>query len=72
MIDYGSLLRDHVTLRCRRIDRIFLQAYAPKLQTVGEVCTFYAGKGIIRFLRRLFLARLASSMLTTLFGSAES
>ncbi len=40
MADDGSLLRDHVTLRCRSIDRIFLQAYVPKLQTVGEVCTF--------------------------------
>jgi len=40
MTDYGSLLRDHVTLRCRSIDRIFLQAYVPKLQTVGLVCTF--------------------------------
>jgi hypothetical protein len=40
MTDYGSLLRDHVTLRCRSIDRIFLQAYVPKLQTVGEVCIF--------------------------------
>ena len=40
MTHYGTLLRDHVTLRCRSIDRIFLQAYVPKLQTVGEVCTF--------------------------------
>jgi hypothetical protein len=40
MISYGTLLRDHVTLRCRSIDRIFLQAYVPRLQTVGEVCTF--------------------------------
>ena len=40
MINYGTLLRDHVTLRCRSIDRIFLQAYVPRLQTVGEVCTF--------------------------------
>src|SRR5216683_5750694 len=40
MADYASLLRDHVTLNCRSIDRIFLQAYVPKLQTVGEVCTF--------------------------------
>src|SRR5438093_5681697 len=40
MIDYATLLRDHVTLKCRSIDRIFLQAYVPKLQTVGEVCTF--------------------------------
>src|SRR5207244_8214025 len=40
MIDYATLLRDHVTLKCRSIDRIFLQAYVPKLQTVGLVCTF--------------------------------
>ena len=40
MADYATLLRDHVTLKCRCIDRIFLQAYVPKLQTVGQVCTF--------------------------------
>jgi hypothetical protein len=40
MTDYGTLLRDHVTLRCRCIDRIFLQAYVPRLQAVGDVCTF--------------------------------
>ena len=40
MTDYATLLRDHVTLTCRSIDRIFLQAYVPKLQTVGWVCQF--------------------------------
>jgi hypothetical protein len=40
MSDYTSLLRDHVTLNCRSIDRIFLQAYVPLLQTVGQVCRF--------------------------------
>ena len=40
MADYATLLRDHVTLTCRSIDRIFLQAYVPKLQTVGWVCQF--------------------------------
>lgn len=40
MTDYGTLLRDHVTLKCRSIDRIFLQGYIPELQTVGQVCTF--------------------------------
>jgi hypothetical protein len=38
--DYSTLLRDHVTLKCRCLDRIFLQGYVPKLQTVGQVCTF--------------------------------
>jgi hypothetical protein len=40
MADYATLLQDHVTLTCRSIDRIFLQAYVPKLQTVGWVCSF--------------------------------
>ena len=40
MTDYATLLRDHVTLKVRSIDRIFLQAYVPNLQTVGQVCRF--------------------------------
>jgi hypothetical protein len=40
MADYATLLRDHVRLRCRSIDRIFLQGYVPKLQSVGFVCRF--------------------------------
>lgn len=40
MADYSKLLRDRVTLKCRALDRIFLQAYVPKLQCVGQVCTF--------------------------------
>jgi hypothetical protein len=40
MADYATLLRDHVTLTCRSVDRIFLQAYVPRLQTVGWVCRF--------------------------------
>src|SRR5258708_38759758 len=46
MSDYATLLRDHVTLTCRSVDRIFLQAYVPKLQSVGWVCQFlYWQKG---------------------------
>jgi hypothetical protein len=40
MADYATLLPDHVRLTCRCVDRIFLQAYVPKLQTVGWVCQF--------------------------------
>jgi len=40
MADYATLLRNHVTLKCRSIDRIFMQAYVPKLQSVGQVCIF--------------------------------
>jgi len=38
--NYATLLRNGVTLKVRSIDRIFLQGYVPKLQTVGQVCTF--------------------------------
>ena len=40
MADYATLLRDHVTLTCRSVDRIFLQASVPKLQSAGWVCQF--------------------------------
>jgi len=40
MANYATLLRDHVSLKCRSIDRILLQAYVPKLQSVGQVCKF--------------------------------
>jgi hypothetical protein len=40
MTDYATLLRDHVRLTCRSVDRILLQAYVPKLQSVGWVCQF--------------------------------
>jgi hypothetical protein len=40
MPDYATLLRDHVTLKVRSLDRIFLQAYVPTLQSVGQVCIF--------------------------------
>jgi hypothetical protein len=40
MADYATSLRGPVTLRCRSIDRIFLQAYVPKLQSVGLMCRF--------------------------------
>ena len=40
MTDYATLLRDHMALKVRSLDRIFLQAYVPKLQSVGQVCIF--------------------------------
>lgn len=40
MADYASLLGKHVTLKCRCLDRMFFQAYVPKLQSVGQVCIF--------------------------------
>ena len=31
MADYATLLPEHVTLACRSVDRIFLQAYVPDM-----------------------------------------
>lgn len=45
MTDFATLLRDRVTLTCRSIDRIFLQAYVPNLQTPGLVARFLLGRG---------------------------
>lgn len=45
MTDYATLLRDRVTLTCRCVDRIFLQAYVPSLQTPGMVAQFLLGRG---------------------------
>ncbi len=44
MADYATLLRNLVVLTCRSIDRLFLQAYVPKLQSVGQVCLFLNGQ----------------------------
>jgi hypothetical protein len=40
MADYATLLRDHGKFTVRSVDRIFVQGYVPKLQSVGQVCTF--------------------------------
>jgi len=40
MTDYATLLRDRTNLTCKCIDRIFMQAYVPRLQSVGQVCNF--------------------------------
>src|SRR2546421_10329245 len=44
-MDYATLLRDHVTLTCRSVDRLFLQAFVPQLQTPGWVARFCSING---------------------------
>ena len=45
MADYATLLRDHTTLTCRSVDRVFLQAWVPNLQTPGLVARFCLSRG---------------------------
>lgn len=40
MADYATLLRDHTTLTCRSVDRIFLEGYVPLLQTPGGAARY--------------------------------
>ncbi len=68
MADYSTLLRDHVTLNCRSIDRIFMQAYVPKLQSVGQVCIFLRWQRGSRFPRRPPLARMDRKHIRTWNG----
>jgi hypothetical protein len=41
----SSLLRDHVTLQVRSVDRLFLQGYVPRLQTAGQLIRFLLDRG---------------------------
>jgi hypothetical protein len=36
----ATIIRDHVSLEVRCLDRLYLQAYMPKLQTSGGLCYF--------------------------------
>ena len=40
MPNVHELIRDHVTLSIRCLDRLYLHAYLPKLQTSGGLCDF--------------------------------
>ena len=40
-----ALLRDHVTLQVRSVDRLFLQGYVPRLQTEGQLIRFLLDRG---------------------------
>jgi hypothetical protein len=50
MTGYGPLLRNHVPLLCRSINRILLQAYVPRLQTVRLYALSTVGNGSSGFL----------------------
>jgi hypothetical protein len=45
MATIASLLRDHVTLRVRSVDRLFLQGYVPRLMCEGQVVRFLLDRG---------------------------
>ena len=52
MPNVHELIRDHVTLSIRCLDRLYLHAYMPKLQTSGGLCYFLRDHWAIRFRRQ--------------------
>lgn len=45
MADYATLLREHTTLRCESVDRIYVQGWVSGLQTPAGVCAWLRGRG---------------------------
>jgi len=72
MADYATLLRDHVTLKCRSIDRIFLQAYVPKLQSVGQVCIFLRWQRKFKFPSSVAFGQIGEAYVKAIHKFAES
>jgi hypothetical protein len=71
MADDATLLRDHVTLECRSIDRIFLQAYVPKLQSVGQVCIFLRWRRKYRIPSSAAFGKIGDGYLKTIHEYAK-
>src|SRR6266498_2507058 len=72
MADYATLLRDHVTLSCRSVDRIFLQAYVPKLQTVGWVCQFLRWQRGYKIPRSAAFGRIGAAYVAEVYRWAKA
>jgi len=71
MADYATLLRDRVKLTCRSFDRIFLQAYVPKLQTPGLVARFLLGRGF-HYPSSAALGKIGDAYVTAIHRFAET
>ena len=50
MSDYATLLRDHMTLTCRSVDRMFLQAYVRSCSRWARCARSWGGSGASRSL----------------------
>ena len=47
MPNVAELIRDHVTLSVDCVDRLYLNAYVPRLQAAGGVCGFLRHRGAV-------------------------
>jgi hypothetical protein len=71
MADYATLLRERVTLKCRSVDRIFLQAYVPQLQSVGQVCTFLRWQRKFRIPSSAAFGKIGEAYVRAIYQFAE-
>jgi hypothetical protein len=71
MANLATLLRDQVTLKCRSIDRIFLQAYVPKLQSVGQVCKFLRWQRKFKIPSSAAFGKIGRAYVKAIHGFAE-
>ena len=72
MANYATLLRDHITLACRSIDRLFLQAYVPKLQSVGQVCLFLNRQRGFRIPSSAAFGQIGEAYVAAIHGWAQA
>ena len=72
MADYATLLRDQVTLTCRSMDRIFLQAYVPQLQSVGMVCRFLRWQRGFPIPSSAAFGKIGEAYVTAITGSPKA
>jgi len=66
----ASLLRDHVTLQVRSVDRLFLQGYVPKLMTGFQVVRFLLDRGF-NIPSPVLLAKIGRAYVAAIDGFAE-
>src|SRR5207247_462028 len=72
MPDYFTLLRDRVTLKCRSLDRLFFQAYVPKLQSVGQVCIFLRWRRKIQIPSSAAFGKIGDAYVEALYEFAKA
>ena len=65
MPNVAEIIKDHVTLEVRCIDRLYLNAYVPRLQTAGGVIDF-----LVRACRQKIASPVVFGQITTAFKTA--
>lgn len=68
----GELLTEHVTLDVEGIDRLYLNAYQPRLQTGGEVAYFFRQHRGAKVASTLLMAPMSQAFVTAIANFAAT